>query len=321
MTKRERVLAALAGRRPDHVPCGFSLHFPPEEKAGEAAVAAHLKFFQETDTDIYKVMNENLVPDCGPIQGPEDWKCLQALGPGSPFIQDQIALAKAIRDRWDGEEGYWLGTLHGITASGIHPYEHRMGYDAARDLLVTCLRQDEAKVLDGLKRIAECMCALAWGYKEAGMDGIYYASLGGERDRWFTAEEFARWIVPLDQLILSEIQKAGCAAVLHICKDHLDMERYRSYNDFCDAVNWGVYEAPYSIEEGRALFPGKPVMGGLANHAAPLAEGPVEALAAEAKRLAQTYGPENFILGADCTLSTEIDRSRVRVVAQALREI
>ena len=284
-------------------------------------MAAHLKFFRETDTDIYKVMNENLVPDCGPIQGPEDWKNLQSLRPDAPFIQDQIALAKAIRDRWDGEEGYWLGTLHGITASGIHPYEHRMGYDAARNLLVTCLRQDEAKVLDGLKRIAECMCALAWGYKEAGMDGIYYASLGGERDRWFTAEEFARWIAPLDQLILSEIRKAGCAAVLHICKDHLDMERYRSYNSCCDAVNWGVYEAPYSIEEGRALFPGKPVMGGLANHTAPLAEGPVEDLAAEAKRLAQTYGPENFILGADCTLSTGIDRSRVRAVAQALREI
>ena len=105
MTKRERVLAALAGRRPDHVPCGFSLHFPPEEKAGEAAVAAHLKFFRETDTDIYKVMNENLVPDCGPIQGPEDWKNLQSLRPDAPFIQDQIALAKAIRDRWDGEEG------------------------------------------------------------------------------------------------------------------------------------------------------------------------------------------------------------------------
>ena len=48
---------------------------------------------------------------------------------------------------------------------------------------------------------------------------------------------------PLDQLILSEIQKAGCAAVLHICKDRLDMERYRSYNSCCDVVNWGVYEA------------------------------------------------------------------------------
>ena len=52
----------------------------------------------------------------------------------------------------------------------------------------------------------------------------------------------------------------------------------------------------------------------------PLAESPVEDLAAEAKRLAQTYGPENFLLGADCTLSTDIDRSRIRAVAQALRQ-
>ena len=34
MTKRERVLAALAGRRPDHVPCGFSLHFPRRRRPG-----------------------------------------------------------------------------------------------------------------------------------------------------------------------------------------------------------------------------------------------------------------------------------------------
>ena len=46
----------------------------------------------------------------------------------------------------------------------------------------------------------------------------------------------------------------------------------------------------------------------------------MEDLTAEAKRLAQTYGPENFLLGADCTLSTDIDRSRIRAVAQALRQ-
>ena len=36
--------------------------------------------------------------------------------------------------------------------------------------------------------------------------------------------------------------------------------------------------------------------------------------------MCQFYGPENFLLGADCTLSTDIDRSRIRAVAQALRQ-
>ena len=36
MTKRERVLAALAGKPLDRIPAGFSLHFPREKNAGEA---------------------------------------------------------------------------------------------------------------------------------------------------------------------------------------------------------------------------------------------------------------------------------------------
>ena len=56
MNKKERVTAAIEGRVPDYVPCGFSLHFPKERAMGEEAVAAHLEFFEKTDTDIFKIM-------------------------------------------------------------------------------------------------------------------------------------------------------------------------------------------------------------------------------------------------------------------------
>lgn len=319
MTKKERVSAVLEGREPDHTPCGFSLHFPEAEKQGEAAVQAHLRFFRETDTDILKVMNENLVPNLGEIRRPADWNCLHALKPDAEFLKRQLEMTLRIRDRWDGGEAFWMGTLHGITASAIHPIEAVYGYDGVRTLLIGHLREDPAPVLDAMKRIAECMCALAHGYRDAGMDAVYYAALGGERDRWFTDEEFARWIEPFDRLILSEIQKAGCSAFLHICKDGLNMERYRAYHDVCDAVNWGVYEAPYSLEDGRALFSGKVLMGGLKNRSGVLVEGTEEEIAAEAGRLAGQYGPKKFILGADCTLPTEIDTRRIRTAADALK--
>ena len=38
MNKKERVYAAIAGKPVDFVPCGFSLHFPPEKNSGEAGV-------------------------------------------------------------------------------------------------------------------------------------------------------------------------------------------------------------------------------------------------------------------------------------------
>ena len=48
--------AAIKGEMPDGIPSGFSLHFPADQAVGDRAVEAHLKFFQETDTDIIKIM-------------------------------------------------------------------------------------------------------------------------------------------------------------------------------------------------------------------------------------------------------------------------
>ena len=76
MTKRQRVLAVLHGEKPDHIPVGFSLHFPAGQNAGEAGVRAHLEFFRETDADLVKIMNENLVPAQGTISGPDGWSCI-----------------------------------------------------------------------------------------------------------------------------------------------------------------------------------------------------------------------------------------------------
>ena len=56
MTKRERVIAAIQGKEVDHVPVGFSLHFPADAAKGEKGVQSHLEFFRQTDTDIIKIM-------------------------------------------------------------------------------------------------------------------------------------------------------------------------------------------------------------------------------------------------------------------------
>lgn len=318
MTKKQRVLAVLQGEKPDHTPAGFSLHFPADRNSGEAGVQAHLEFFRETDTDIVKIMNENLVPAQGTIQRPEDWGCIAPISRQTPFIKRQLDFTKAILDRYQGD-GYSLGTLHGITASSIHPIEQAYGYDGSRDLLLAHLRENEAAVLDAMKRIAEGMCELARGYREAGVDGVYYAALGGET-RWFTDEEFSRWIEPFDRLILSEIRKTGLGVFLHICKDRLQMERYRGYGELCDVVNWGVYEAPMTMEEGQKLFPGKVLMGGLPNRSGVTTDGSPEELVREAQSLIRRFGPAGFILGADCTLPTELPYGRIRLLSEAARE-
>lgn len=318
MNSKELVVAAIKGLDLEYVPTGFSLHFPKGCENGDEAVNAHLRFFEDTDMDICKIMNENLVPYCEGIQCGDDWARIPSFNLESSFIQKQIELTKRILDQYNSEK-FIVGTLHGITASAIHPIEKDYGYDGSRLAMVEHLRQNKQIVSDAYKRIAEGLCILAEKYIELGVDGIYYAALGGEY-RYYTDEEFAQYIEPLDRQILSTIQNAKGYCFLHICKDRLNMQRYKEYAEYADVINWGVYEAPFTLEEGRKLFPGKTIMGGLANRSGVLVGGSKEKLQEEVRNIIRTFGKRGFILGADCTLPTEIDYERIRIVVKTARE-
>ena len=58
--KRERMAAAIAGEQADRIPCGFWHHFDAAQAFGEASVQAHVRFCEETDADVLKVMNEHM---------------------------------------------------------------------------------------------------------------------------------------------------------------------------------------------------------------------------------------------------------------------
>lgn len=315
MNKKERVLAAVRKQPVDHVPACFSLHFPKELASGEAAVKAHLDFYRETDVDVLKIMNENLVPPIGEMNGPEDWKKIPAYTRRSPFMVRQLDMIQRILDG-AGDNVYALATIHGVCASAIHPVEARYGYVPVRKMMVQHLRENKTVVLDAFRRIADGMSDLAAACIEAGCSGIYYAALGGEK-HFYTDEEFHEAIEPFDRQILRAVREAGGDIFLHICKENLEMSRYQGYQDLCDVVNWGVYEVPYSIAEGKKLFPGAAIMGGLQNRSGVLVDGTEEDLKREVQKVIREVGTTGFILGADCTLPTEIPYQRIMAAAHA----
>ncbi len=315
MTKKERVLAAIEKKSVDHVPACFSLHFPPEIAHGAAAVQAHLDFFRQTDADVHKIMNENLVPPIEGFDGPGDWARIPAYDRHSPFIKRQLELIRRVLDGTGGD-GYALATIHGVCASAIHPIEMRYGYDGTRKLQAAHYRSNKALVRDAFQRLADAMSDFAVATIEEGARGIYYAALGGEA-RYFTDEEFSELIEPLDRQVLSAVRQAGGHVFLHICKEKLVMERYRAYGDLVDVVNWGVFEAPCTLTEGRALFPEATIMGGLKNRSGVMVEGAVDDLVEAVRALIDSVGEKGFILGADCTLPTEIPYERIMAAVHA----
>lgn len=315
MTKKERVLAAIAKQPVDHVPASFSLHFPKGNEYGEKALAAHMTFLRETDVDILKIMNENLVPEANSIVSPEDWGKIPAYSLKSPFMRRQVDLVKACIQE-AGSDVYPLATVHGVCASAIHPIEALYGYVPVRELQVKHFRMNKKPLLDAFQRITDAMCELSVACIREGALGIYYAALGGEK-HFFTDEEFAEVIAPFDKQILSAVKEAGGHVFLHICKENLQMNRYESYRPLVDVVNWGVYEAPYTLQQGRTLFPDATLMGGLQNRSGVLVDGSLSQLREEVRSVLDITGETGFILGADCTLPTEIPCERIMAAVHA----
>lgn len=317
MKKKDRVLAAIRKQPVDQVPASFSLHFPEEVRRGQAAVDAHISFFRETDCDVLKIMNESLVPPIGELYTPEGWNQVPTYTKSSPFIKDQLELTRRILEAAAGCEAFSLVTIHGICASTIHPIEPRYGYVAVRKMLCEHLRANPAPVLAAMDRIADAMCELVVESAALGVDGIYYAALGGEH-HFFTDEEFATWIEPYDKRIVETAREVGVYNFLHICKENLNMDRYVRYGALADVVNWGVYETEFPLAAGRELFPNATIMGGLANRSGVLVEGSHEEIGGVVQKIITDFGPTGFILGADCTLPTEISYDRIRAAVHAV---
>lgn len=314
MTKKERVIAVLRGELPDYTPSGFWLHFPPEDQKWETAMEAHLKFMKDTDTDICKVMNEALLRGSSQIRNPEDFQSLKITNQTMENLEQETRLVRRIAEKI-GDEAAVLVTVHGALVS-CHHASGRDGFFVDNlDFFRRCMREAPEALQTALEQTAEVLCAFVKKCKEAGADGIYYALLGAEKDL-FTPEEYHTYIEPFDRRILETANDGRGFNVLHICKKNLDISRFRDYP--ADVVNWGVYEGNPSLEEGMKIFADKVVLGGMDNKGV-LVNGTKQEIQQEVCRLLSGTDRKRFILGADCTLPTDIDRSRIRSVVEASR--
>lgn len=319
MTKKELVQKTLNGQIEETVPSSFSIHFGPDYRYGDAAVKKHLEFFRDTDTDIIKIMNENLFPSNPGVKTSEDFNRIGPFTRKSEFIVHQTDLVKAILDKTGGDS-FSVCTIHGASFSFVHTMRPQyQALEEIRRVQVGLYREKPQPYLDAKKRIAEGLSLLVQSVLEAGCDGIYYAALGAEKDM-FTAEEFEVEEAPFDKLVMQTAKEMGKTVILHMCKKKLEMERYASYAPYVDVVNWGIYENNISIEEGERIFPGKTILGGLENRSGIIVDGSLEDIREEVHRLRREMKGKKFILGADCTLGSDLPVERIRTATEAARD-
>jgi uroporphyrinogen decarboxylase len=258
-------------------------------------------------------MNENEMRSSEKMLSAEDWNRIRPIDKKNKLIQNQVEIIKRILDETKGELVV-LGTIHGVVASASHSSGYR--YSQSSNIMPKHLAEKPEIVGAAFRAIAESTATFAEACVEAGVDGIYYAALGGEKHK-FTDEQFEKYIKPCEMMVLDAVHNVKGFNVLHMCKDNLNLIRYKDYP--VNVVNWAIHENNLSLEEGKEIFKDKTILGGLDDRSGVLVNGTMEDIEKEVHCILDRMGTTKFILGADCTLPTEIEYSRIKKVVEAAK--
>lgn len=306
MNSRDRVLhlahhGALAD---EYMPAAFFLHFPESAHAGQAAIDAHIEYFRATGNDLAKVQYEHNYPPLETISAPGDWSSMPSYG--RDFYQDQIDVAAGVV-RELKREAVVIVTLY----SPFMFAEQTVG----AELLARHLAEDAPAVKRGLEIIVQSMRHFIDGCIEAGVDGFYASTQGGEAGRLADPSIFDRYIKPTDLAVWDLFKDRTEINVLHVC-DYV--APYRSFDRYTDYPGQ-IVSAPTELSDDartRHISPsevaelfGRPFLGGM-QRLGVISTGSREAVVRDAQAVI-AEGPAAMILGADCTLPPHTDRAKI----------
>ncbi len=323
MTKKERLDAVLAGKKPDRIPYSFSCHFQGIPEKEKDYVKAHLDFYQESDADFLKIMCDALLyPFYQTIDCASDWAKVTPLPRDDPFFVESIRrcreITEAVRD-----ECYTFYTFFApfsLIRNATTITEKALAGRTADETVMANLKEDEGAVLHALEVVAQDLVYLADKIiHESGCKGIYQSVQGAEKGR-MSAEEYARWVEPSDRIVVEGINRLSNSNILHMCSwagfpNHLEY-----WKEYPAAVkNWGISIEGLSLSDGLSYFPNCVLMGGLDNRKGRvLYSGTKEEVKQSVWKLLDEMGDVPFILGADCTVPSDIDTERFHWVREAL---
>ena len=323
MTKRERVLAAVARRPVDRPPVAFWRHVPDVDHTADGLAAAMLDFHRRWDLDLVKVMSSG-------VYCVEDWGCRVAYA-GSPFGAKQCTEhAVRTRDDWAriGPLDPGAGAL-GRELEAVRLIRKRRADDApilhtlfspltiarklAGDRVRDDLRAAEAVVRPALEAITETMIRYARSALEAGADGLFFATQTGTPE-FITAEENARWGAPYARRVLEAVRGVAALTLLHLHGRDIYFDQLAALP--VEAVNWHDRLTAPALGEGQRRFGGA-VVGGL-GESTTLRRGPVTAIGAEVRdALRQTAGV-GVIVGPGCVVPLDVPDAHLAAVVDTV---
>ncbi len=319
MTKMERIDAALKGGEVDRVPISFWRHFYQQERSPSLLADALLAFQREYQWDFVKVNPRASYhtegwgnyyeysddPHKAPVQkqhavhSKDDWAKIAELDIWkTEALKQQLLLIELMKEGLQEENVYFLQTVFSPLAVAYRLAGH------SRERLAQAMEEEAEELKGALEAITTTFIKYVEATMNAGASGIFFSPTRLASPDMMTPEQYDRFGTPYDLRVLAAAAGRPGFNLLHLCGDHVFLERLRSYP--VDAMSWdSTLPGNPTLREGREMS-GKMAVGGLSGAA--LTSGRPEMVAEEVARGIAETGGRGIVIAPGCVFPTTTPR-------------
>jgi len=300
MNKRDLLLSLLdRNKKAEYIPAAFFLHFDQVYHRGQAAVDKHLEYSRYTGMDFVKIQFEHNFPF--KPERPDDWVRMPLYK--KDFYKDDLEVVDGLVKRAK-KESLVIMTLYS-------PY--MCARFASEEKITEHIRENPEKAKKGMEILTESLMIFVKECVSLGIDGFYHSTQGGESHKFGGSPLFRECIKPYDLILMEEINKSCLFNILHICDIHglyNDLTPYLDYPGHI--VNCGLQLESRKLtgKEVSNMF-NRPYMGGI-ERKGKILSGRKDEIERMVEELLDN-APEKFILGADCTLPSDVNWDNIKI--------
>lgn len=329
LNHRERIETILAGEKPDRYAASFWRHYFHLENSAEGTVAAMLDFQNRFDWDFIKInpRADYHVQDWGlklkystdefakhdklafPINSPDHWTKIEPLPTTAPALAEHLEVVRQLRKEVGDDLPLLMTVFTPLSLAG------RMIPD--RELLPTHIRDYPALLHSALEAITETFCRYVEELRNAGADGIFYATTHWASADKLTWQEYEEFGLPYD---LRVIQASGEDAinVLHVCESNNFLAELAPYDYRSAIYNWDADHATNcSLKKGREMLDNRTLMGGFP-YTEKLVELSVDDANQRMDQLLNEFSPTELIIGPGCAIPPETPEAILQAIRSRL---
>lgn len=326
---RERIEMIIAGEKPDRYAASFWRHFFHRENSAQGTADAMLDFQKEFKWDFMKInpRADFHIEDYGfthkfstdeftkhtktnfPIKTIQDWKNIKEIDIRSKSLDEHLRIVSLIRKGSDRELPILMTIFSPIAVAG------RMVSD--RSIMVEHLNEEPEIVYEAVCNIAKTFEKYITELRNAGADGIFYATTQWATTNLINWEQYQKFGLPFDLRLLNA-SGSDAINVFHICSSNNYLTKIMEYDFNAQIINWETDDPTnMPLDIGLEKYKNKVILGGV-DHTGWLLRSDADEVGYMIQEIKEKTDSSRFIFGPGCAVDPKVSYENYHAIRKNL---